>query len=92
MFQVEDNGTISSITEIFEKGKNFRTLVRNPETAIPERYIEALENKDGEFEVIDCRLNPEVQEIKRTTAAKEVNIKYENNQKIIDVKRKIPEV
>ena len=92
MFQVEDNGTISSITEIFEKGKNFRTLFRNPETAIPERYIEALENKDGEFEVIDCRLNPEVQEIKRTTAAKEVNIKYENNQKIIDVKRKIPEV
>ena len=89
MFQVEDNGTISSITEIFEKGKNFRTLFRNPETAIPERYIEALENKDGEFEVIDCRLNPEVQEIKRTTA---VNIKYENNQKIIDVKRKIPEV
>ena len=80
MFQVEDNGTISSITEIFEKGKNFRTLFRNPETAIPERYIEALENKDGEFEVIDCRLNPEVQEIKRTTAAKEVNIKYENNQ------------
>ena len=52
MFQVEDNGTISSITEIFEKGKNFRTLFRNPETAIPERYIEALENKDGEFEVI----------------------------------------
>ena len=88
----DDNGTVSSITEIFEKGKNFRTLFRNPETAIPERYIEALENKDGEFEVIDCRLNPEVQEIKRTTAAKEVNIKYENNQKIIDVKRKIPEV
>ena len=92
MFQVEDNGTISSITEIFEKGKNFRTLFRNPETSIPERYVEAHENKDGEFEVIDCRLNPEVQEIKRTTAAKEVNIKYENNQKIIDVKRKIPEV
>lgn len=54
--------------------------------------LKQLENKDGEFEVIDCRLNPEVQEIKRTTAAKEVNIKYENNQKIIDVKRKIPEV
>lgn len=93
MFQVEDSGNINSVTEIFENGKNFRSLIFNPKNLHPERYIESKENKDGEFELTDCKFgkNFDVKELKQITPAKEVNITYSGNRKNIDVRRKIPE-
>ena len=93
MFQVEDSGNINSVTEIFENGKNFRSLIFNPKNLYPERYIESKENKDGEFELTDCKFgkNFDVKELKQITPAKEVNITYSGNRKDIDVRRKIPE-
>ncbi len=92
IFQTEEDGIVSSITEIFEKGRKFRTLFKNPQTLKPERFIESKENKEGNFEVTDCRLNPEIQEIKYIKDDKEISIKYNSTQKIIDVKRKVSEV
>ena len=93
MFQVEDSGNIASLSEIFDNGKNFRTLMFNSKNLKPERYIESKENKDGEFEIVDCKFSsfPEVKELKQINAAKEVNITYSGNRKTIDVRRKIPE-
>ena len=93
MFQTEESGNISSITEIFENGKNFRTLIFNPKNLNPERYIESRENNNGEFELTDCRFgsNLDVKELKQITAAKEVNITYSGNRKTIDVRRKLPD-
>ena len=93
MFQVEEGGIVNSTTEIFENGKNFRTLIFNPKNLNPERYIESKENNNGEFEITDCRFgsNLEVKELRQITAAKEVNISYSGNKKTIDVRRKIPE-
>lgn len=93
MFQVEEEGNISSITEIFENGKNFRTLIFNTKNYNPERYIESKENNKGDFEITDCRFgtNLDVKELKQITSEKEVNITYSENKKIIDVRRKFPE-
>ena len=94
MLQTEESGNITSITEIFENGKNFRTLLLNDKNLKPERYIESKENNSGDFEIIDCKFNSkqEVKELKQINSNKEVLIKYDGNKKIIDVKRKIPEV
>ena len=90
IFQVGEDGTISSVTEFSGKGKDFRTLFRNPYNSQPVRYIEARETDEGDFEFLDATLNSnqQVSEIKRTSASKEVNIKYTGAQKIIDVKQK----
>lgn len=90
MFQVEEDGSVRSITEFSGKGKDFRTLFRNLYKHEPVRYIEARETDDGDFEFLDSRLdsNRQVTEIKRMTSSKEVNIKYAGTQKIIDVKQK----
>lgn len=94
MFQAEESGNITSITEIFENGKNFRTLILNPKNFNPDRYIESKENNNGDFEIIDCKFGSgkDIKEIKQLNSNKEVYIKYSGNQKIIDVRRKIPEV
>ena len=93
MFQAEESGNITCITEIFENGKNFRTLLLNPKNLNPERYIESKENNNGDFEIVDCKLGSknEVKELKKFDSFKEVCIKYSGTQKIIDVRRKIPE-
>ena len=92
IFQTEEDGSVNSITEIFEKGRNFRTLFKNPQTSTPERFMESKENTEGSFEVTDCKLNPDIQEIKYITEDKEISIKYNDTQKIIDVKRKVSEI
>ncbi len=91
MFQVEEDGAVSSITEFLGKGKSFRTLFRNPDTATDLRYIEAKEDANGDFVFSDCRLQPDggVAEIKRTFANKDVHITYKDNKKMVDVKQKI---
>lgn len=93
IFQIEAEGNIKSITEIFGNGKNFRTLIFSPESLNPERYIESKENKNEEFEITDCKFgsNLEVKELKQITTSKEVNISYSGNKKTVDVRRKIPE-
>ena len=90
IFHLEEDGTVNSITEFSGKGKDFRTLFKNPYNNTPVRYIEAKENDSGEFEFLDCRLNSnqEVTDIKKLSASKEVNIHYSGNQKIIDVKQR----
>ncbi len=90
IFQVEEDGTVSSATEFSGKGKNFRTLFKNPYNNGPARYIEARETDDGEFEFLDSKLDSDNQvvEIKRMSSEKEVNIRYSGAQKIIDVKQK----
>lgn len=94
MFQAEESGNITSITEIFENGKNFRTLLLNPKNLNPERYIESKENNNGDFEIVDCKFGSknEIKELKKFDSNKEVCIKYSGNQKIIDVRRKMPDV
>ena len=93
MFQIEEGGNINSITEILNNEKNFRTLIFNSGSLNPERYIESKENKDGEFEITDCKFgtNLQINELKQITPVKEVSITYSGNKKIIDVRRKIPE-
>lgn len=91
MFQIEDDFSISSITEIFDNGKQFRTLFRNPKTLEPERYAESAELKNKGFIIINCQLKSanEISNIKINTAEKDIFIEYKNNQKIIDVRRKV---
>ena len=92
MFQVE-NGSVASITEFYANGKKFRTLTKDTYTNKPQRYMEAREDEKGEFIFTDAKLNSkcEVIEIKNVSSNKEVCIKYEGTQKIIDVKQKFPE-
>lgn len=91
MFQVEEDGSINSITEIYNDSKNFRTLIFKNYN--PDRYIESKENNKGDFEITDCRfgINLEVKEIKQITPEKEVYITYSGNKKVIEVRRKFQE-
>lgn len=91
MFQIEEDFSISSITEIFDNGKQFRTLFRNPKTLEPERYAESAELKNKGFIIINCQLKSEneISNIKINTAEKDIFIEYKNNQKIIDIRRKV---
>lgn len=88
MFQLEEDGLISAITEFSGKGQSFRTLFRNPDTTMPVRYLEARDNDDGEFAVLDSRFDNSgrVLEIKKMTDAKQVKIEYEGDKKNISVK------
>lgn len=90
LFQVEEDGTVSCVTEFSGKGKDFKTLFKNPYNNAPLRYIEAKEGEDGDFEFLDSRLdsNQQITEIKRMASSKEINIRYVGNQKIVDVKQK----
>ena len=92
MFQIE-NGSVASITEFYANGKKFRTLTKDIFTNKPQRYMEAKENENGDFIFTDAKLNSkcEVIEIKNVSSNKEVCIKYEGTQKIIDVKQKFME-
>ena len=92
MFQIQ-NTNVSSITEFFANGKKFRTLTKDTYTNKPTRYMEAKETDDGEFVFTDAKLNSkgEVSEIKKVSSNKEVCIKYEGTQKIVDVKQKFLE-
>ncbi len=89
MFTIEEDGQINSITKFSSTGNNFRTLFINPYSKAPERYTELIENKDGEFEIIDSNIgaNKEIINIKKATPYKKTIIKYENGKKIIDVKQ-----
>ena len=87
LFQVEEDGSVSSITEFSGKGNSFETLFRNPDTLIPLRYLEAEE--DGkDFLLTDCKFSSDgkISEIKKVSGAKEMRILYEGNQKSISVK------
>ena len=90
MFQIE-NGNVAGITEFFADGKKFRTLLKDTLTNKPQRYMEAKENENGDFIFTDAKLNSkgEVNEIKKVSPNKEVCIRYEGMQKIVDVKQKI---
>ncbi len=92
MFQIQ-NTNVSSITEFFANGKKFRTLTKDTYTNKPTRYMEAKETDNGEFVFTDAKLNSkgEVSEIKKVSSNKEVCIKYEGTQKIVDVKQKFLE-
>ena len=59
----------------------------------PQRYMEAKEDEKGEFIFTDAKLNSscEISEIKKVSSNKEVCIRYEGTQKIVDVKQKILE-
>ncbi len=89
MFTIEEDGQINSITKFSSTGNNFKTLFINPYSKSPERYTELIENKDGEFEIIDSHIgaNKEIINIKKATPYKKTTIKYENGKKIIDVKQ-----
>ena len=91
MFQAEEDGTISSITEFSGDGNSFKTLFRNPDTHIPVRYIDAKETSDGEFSLTDARFDKrgKVLEIRNIKGDKEVNINYIGNKKSISVKTDI---
>lgn len=91
MFQIEEDFSISSITEFFDNGKQFKTLFRNLKTLEPERYAESAELKNKEFIIINCLLKSanEIEYMKINTAEKDIFIEYKDNQKIIDVRRKV---
>ena len=90
IIQLGEDSNINSITEFSGKGKDFRTLFKNPYNGTPIRYIEAKENNGGEFEFLDCRLdsNQNITEIKKLSTTRETNINYSGNKKIIDVKQR----
>lgn len=94
MFQVEENNTITSITEFFNNGREFKTLLINSKTLFPERYAESMEIKGKGFIVINCKLksDSEIENIKINTNEKNIFIEYKNNKKIIDVRRKIKNI
>lgn len=89
MFTIEEDGQINSITKFSSTGNSFKTLFINPYSKSPERYTELIENKDGEFEIVDSHIgaNKEIINIKKATPYKKTTIKYENGKKIIDVKQ-----
>ncbi len=89
MFTIEEDGQINSITKFSSTGNSFKTLFINPYSKSPERYTELIENKDGEFEIVDSHIgaNKEIINIKKVTPYKKTTIKYENGKKIIDVKQ-----
>ena len=88
MFQAEEDGNISSITEFSGEGDSFRTLIRNPDSLKPLRYMEAKETPDGDFMLIDCKFDKSgnVSEIKNINGNREVVITYDGIHKSISVK------
>lgn len=94
MFQVEEDSMISSITDIYNNGREFQTLFINPITLLAEQYIESMETSNKGFVIINCKLksDTEVENIKINTEEKDIFIEYNNNQKIIDVRRKIENI
>ena len=85
MFQVEEDSMISSITDIYNNGREFQTLFINPITLLAEQYIESMETSNKGFVIINCKLksDTEVENIKINTEEKDIFIEYNNNQKII---------
>ncbi len=94
MFQVEEDSMISSITDIYNNGREFQTLFINPITLLAEQYIESMETSNKGFVIINCKLksDTEVENIKINTEEKDIFIEYNNNQKIIEVRRKIENI
>lgn len=92
MYQIT-NGNIGSITEFSANGKKFRTLIKDVYTNKPQRYMEAKEDEQGEFVFTDAKLssNLNISEIKKISSNKEVCIRYEGANKIVDVKNKFIE-
>lgn len=90
ILNAEEDGSIVNITEVSSSGKGFRTLFKNPYTNLPVRYLEAKGQDNEEFSLLDCRFdgNGEIKDIKRISSAKEVDIHYDEDKKIIDVKNK----
>lgn len=88
MFQAEEDGKISGITEFSGEGNSFRTLQRNPDTLRPIRYMEAQENVDGEFALTDSKFDNSgnISEIKTINGNREVLINYDGIHKSISVK------
>ena len=92
MYQIT-HGNIGSITEFSANGKKFRTLIKDVYTNKPQRYMEAKEDEQGEFVFTDAKLssNLNISEIKKISSNKEVCIRYEGVNKIVDVKNKFIE-
>ena len=87
IYKVESSGVISSITDFFENNSHFRALLKNKNTSSPEKYIESKTNENGELEIVECKLNPLIQEIKHTTSTKKISIRFENGHRIIDIEK-----
>lgn len=88
MFQVEEDGLVRTITDFSSDGASFRTLYRNTETMLPERYIESNETNAEDFSLVDCKFDKagNISELKNLNSSKEVTIRYEGNTKTVSVK------
>ena len=90
IMQLSEGGIVNNISEFSGQGKSFQTLFRNVYNFKPVRYLEGRDNKENEFEMIDCLFtsNGEIARIKRYSNKKEVSINYSGVKKHITVKSK----
>lgn len=90
LMQLSDGGIVNNITEFTGKGKAFQTLFRNITNFKPARYLEGKENKNKDFEMVDCIFDSKgaIARIKRYTNKKEVCIDYTETTKNVSVKTK----
>ena len=90
ILNAEEDGSIVNITEVSSSGRWFRTLFKNPYTNKPVRYLEAGSQDNEELSLTDCRFdnNGGIKDIKRISSAREIDIHYDEDKKIIDVKNK----
>jgi hypothetical protein len=90
LMQLTEEGYVNNITEFSGVGKSFKTLFRNSETLKPARYLEGKDNKDKDFEMIDCiiDLSGNIARIRRYNSKKEINIEYTETSKQITYKTK----
>jgi len=90
LMQISEDGTVNNITEFSGKGKSFKTLFRSQQTQKPVRFLQGTDNKDSDFEMLDCIIDKDgnIARIKRYTNKRETNIEYTKTKKIISVKTK----
>lgn len=90
LMQLSDGGIVNNITEFTGKGKSFQSLFRNINNFKPVRYLEGKDNKDNDFEMLDCIFdsNGKITQIKRYTNKKEIIIDYSDTTKNVTVKTK----
>lgn len=90
IIQISDGGIVNNVTEFSGVGKSFRTLFRSTVTYNPVRFLEGKDNKDRDFEMVDCLFDTEgrLARIRRYNNKREVNINYTDTKKSVSVKTK----
>ena len=88
IFKVLKTGVVKSITEFYSKN-SFRALVRDTQSFLPQKFVEAKEDENKEFymEEIVFYDNGQLKSITKNSPHENVSILYEGWVKTINVKK-----